>query len=193
MLESESDQMDVPIDDDFIVLRAKRDPDAFAPLYEKYALDIYRFCFSRTRNPDTANELTAQVFVRAIERLHQYRPIPGGTFRSWLYMIARNVSHDHARRAGRFTILDGSERDIRSSEPGPEEIAVHRTELDRILNVLDQLSDRARDIVLLRIRGLTTPEIAASMQMTESAVKSVQTRAYRRIRELVLPRQGNGS
>lgn len=76
------------------IAAARLDPRAFAPLYNRYALAIYRFCYRKVGDVEVANDLTAQVFVKAIERLDRYAPKPGATFRSWLFAIARNTVTD---------------------------------------------------------------------------------------------------
>lgn len=174
-------------DDDSTVRAALQRVDDFAPLYERHAMAIYRYCFNQTRDADAANDLTAQVFVRAIERLHQYRPREGASFRSWLFTIARNLIVDQWRRRRHLRPLNHELLDAESDVPGPEEIVVHRSQMERLMQALDSLPVRYQDIIHLRLAGLTTSEIAGTLGVTESAVKSVQTRAYRRLRDILEP------
>lgn len=174
-------------DDDSTVRAALERVDDFAPLYERHAMAIYRYCFNQTRDSDLANDLTAQVFVRAIERLHQYRPVKGATFRSWLFTIARNVVVDQWRRRRHVRPLNHELANAESDSPGPEEIVVHRQQMEGLVQALDSLPSRYQDIIHLRLAGLTTTEIASTLGVTESAVKSVQTRAYRRLRNILEP------
>ena len=185
-----SDHASLP-DDDSAVRAALERVDDFAPLYERHAMAIYRYCFNQTRDPDAANDLTAQVFVRAIERLHQYQPQKGASFRSWLFAIARNIVVDHWRRQRPTRPLENVLHGAVAGDPGPEEIAVHRSQMDDMLDAIDRLPSRYRDIVLLRFADLTTSEIAAALGITEPAMKSAQTRAYRRLREMLEPMEGN--
>lgn len=170
---------------------ARRDPVAFAPIYERHATQVYRYCFRQTGDPDLANDLTARIFVRVIEKLHQYRPQPGATFRSWLFTIARSIITDHWRRHRPLQLLDEREMALEDGDPGPEEVAVHRSEVAELRHILGRLPDRQREIVELRLAGLTTAEIAAAMEMTVAGVKSAQTRAYSRIRDLMSTRAGD--
>jgi RNA polymerase sigma-70 factor (ECF subfamily) len=172
------------------IAAARDDPRAFAPLYDRYAVPIYRFCFRKVGDPDVANDLTAQIFVRAIERLDRYRPQPGATFRSWLFAIARNTVTDRRRRHRPLAPLDLDLHILRDDDPGPEARAVHTDELDRLLAVLDRLPASHRDIVELRLAGLTTNEVADALGLTQSAVKSAQSRAYKRLRDLLSPPEG---
>lgn len=176
--------------DDVLVSRALVHTADFAPLYERYAMVIYGYCFNHTRDPEIANDLTAQVFIRAIERLHQYRSREGATFRSWLFAIARNIVIDQWRRRRPMRAIEGVMDILRADGPGPEEIAVHRAQMNAVLDALDHLPERYRDIVRLRWAGLTTAEISQTLGMSESAMKSAQTRAYRRLRDILEP--GNG-
>ena len=176
--------------DDELVRLALVRIDDFAPLYSRYAMVIYRYAFNQVRDPEVANDLTAQVFIRAIERLHQYRPTPGATFRSWLFTIARNIVVDHWRRQRPTRALDRVFGGLRSDAPGPEDIAVHRSQMDDVRRAVDQLPSRYRDIVWLRLAGLTTAEIARALKVTEPALKSAQTRAYKRLRDMLEPTEG---
>lgn len=71
-------------------------------------------------------------------------------------------------------------------EPGPEDVALTRIEMDEVYLVLEMLPERQRSIVEFRIAGLTTREISDVLGMSISAVKSAQTRAYTQIRTQLL-------
>lgn len=166
-----------------IIAAALRDPAAFAPLYEQHAPDIYRFCYLRLGQREAADDLTAKTFIRAIERLHQYRPKSGATFRSWLFAIARNLLADEWRRRRDIRLIPPIEDLTHDDYPGPEQLAIHLTEMDRLRAALQYLPDRQREIVELRMVGFNTDEIATTMNTTIAAVKSAQARAYRTLRE----------
>lgn len=174
-------------EDDAIVAAACVHPEAFAPLYEKYSVPIYRWFYRETGNADSAADLTAQVFVQALQHLRRYQPQQQASFRSWLYAIARNLLRDQWRRyrptVPPLEMVDG--------DPGPEEIAVHRSEMDELRTALDLLPERQREIVELRLSGLTMREIAEIQGTSEDAVKTAQSRAFKtlrtRLREGVTP------
>ena len=171
------------------IAAARLDRRAFAPLYDRYATAIYRFCYRKVGDPDVANDLTAQIFVKAIERLDRYQPRAGATFRSWLFAIARNTVTDRWRRHRPTHPLDPVARTLIDRDPGPEQHAIEADDLTRLNATLDALPEKQRMIVELRLAGLTTTEIMAALNMTEPAVKSAQHRAYRRLRELMTPDQ----
>ncbi len=171
------------------IAAARRDPRAFAPLYDRYAVAIYRFCYRKVGDPDVANDLTAQIFVKAIERLDRYGPRAGATFRSWLFAIARNTVTDRWRRHRPTQPLDPVAHTLIDRDPGPEQQAIDADNLAHLSATLDALPDKQRAIVELRLAGLTTAEIMAALNMSEPAVKFAQHRAYRHLRELMAPGQ----
>src|SRR5699024_2188575 len=151
-------------------------------------------CFRHVRHPETANDLTAQIFIRGLEKLHHYRPRPGATFRSWLFAIARNLVTDSRRRSRPVYPMTDVDLDLAADDaPGPEALAVHHSELDALLNVVGQLSDQQQEVIHLRLAGLTTNEIADAMGISQSAVKSTQTRAYGRLRAMLSTSDGGAS
>lgn len=168
-------------EDDAIVAAARSQPEAFAPLYEKYNVPIYRWFYRETGNAESAADLTAQVFVQALQNLHRYQPQQSASFRSWLYTIARNLIRDSWRRYRPTTeppeLVDGS--------PGPEEIAVHRSEMAEFRSALDALPDRQREIVELRLSGLSMREIAEIQGRSENAIKTAQSRAFKTLRTVM--------
>lgn len=172
------------VDEDLEVERARTDPAAFALLYERYALPVWKMCLRASGSTHQADDLTATVFLKAFERLDRYQARGAGSFRSWLYAIALNVVRDEWRKTKRLTALPDIDVAI-DDAPGPEEIALHRITLEEVREVMSTLNDRHRSIVELRLSGLSTPEIAATMGMSITALKSAQKRAYATIRERV--------
>ena len=171
--------IDPSMEDDAIVHRAREDADFFAPLYQRYSTHIYRWMYRETGDPETAADLTAQVFVQALQGLLRYRPQQSASFRSWLFTIARNLLRDSWRR---YQPVRLQPHELTDQEPGPEQIAIHRTEMDELRSALDELPERQRDIIELRLAGLTMREIAEIEGTTESAVKVAQSRAFKTLR-----------
>src|SRR5690606_39624560 len=84
------------------VLRAAiADPRAFEPLYQRYAEDVYYFCYRRLGHPEEAADATSQVFIKALRALPSYTPDntqAGAAFRAWLFGIATTTVIDTHRR-----------------------------------------------------------------------------------------------
>lgn len=173
--------------------RARSDPTAFAPLYEAYADLVWRFAMSRLGDPERAADATSQTFVKAIAALPNFHPErrPGGTtFRSWLMTIARNVVIDEARTAGLLTDFDepSAQPWLIDNTLSPETAAIAAVERQRIDRALAQLPDTQRKIIELRAIGMKGVEIARLLNMSLSAVKTANHRAYARLRDLLSER-----
>src|ERR1039458_6158213 len=93
--------------EDQLVERAKTDADAFGELYDHYFGQIYRFAYSRTRDQDAAEEVTQEVFMKALRAMPRYRP-SGHPFSSWLYQISANAIADHFRQRRPQASLDAA-------------------------------------------------------------------------------------
>src|SRR5690606_18256279 len=66
--------------DDDIVAAACTHPEAFAPLYEKYSVPIYRWFYRETGNAEVSADFAAQVFAQALQNLHRYKPQQSASF-----------------------------------------------------------------------------------------------------------------
>ena len=172
---------------------AQRDPRAFAPLYDRYSASVYRFCYRKVGDVDLANDLTAQVFVKAIEKIDRYQERPGASFKSWLFAIARNTVTDAWRRQRMTTDVDALIEVLVDDGPSPERWAIEAEGQQWVTSLLAELPESQRTLVELRLAGLSTKELMATLNMSESAIKSAQHRAYRRLRDLVQATEGAGA
>ncbi|MGI8483821.1 MAG: RNA polymerase sigma factor [Thermomicrobiales bacterium] len=175
-------------DEDREIARAKSDPVAFAPLYERYADAIYGYCYRRTSDREQAADLTSQIFVKALVALERFDPQVGrAPFRSWLFSIAHNHVVDAHRLRRQHASLDNDARpmQIADTSPTPEDHAIANERRRDLTLAMAELTDGQRQIVELRLAGLTGPEIATVLGMQLPAVKSSQFRAYTRLRQLL--------
>lgn len=170
------------------IARAKRTPTAFAPLYERYVDAVYTYCIRRVDDPEDAADLTAQVFTRALAALPRYRE-DAGSFRSWLFSIAHNTVVDSYRTRREHASIEADDlgHTLAHPAPGPERIALQRDLHGAFQAAMTVLTDAQREVVGMRLAGLTGPEIASATGMKLAAVKSTQFRAYTRLRDLLHP------
>lgn len=171
------------LDEQVMVERAQQNRAHFEPIYQLHSDSVYRMCLRACGDPDLADDLTAKVFLTILERIHTYKPQAGSSFRSWVFVIAKNMVRDHWRRTNRIHRLFDDRAEIRDESVGPEELAIHRIQLAELRVALDTLNERHRTIIEYRLSGLTTAEIADTMNITISALKSAQTRAYANVRQ----------
>src|SRR3981081_112191 len=76
-----------------LVERGKSDPEAFGALYDPYFSQIYRFVFSRLRDQTAAEDVTSEVFVKALRSIPRYQDT-GRPFTAWLYPLSVNTIND---------------------------------------------------------------------------------------------------
>jgi RNA polymerase sigma-70 factor (ECF subfamily) len=167
--------------DEGIAARALTDPDAFTLLYRANALDIYRYCYRRLQDREAAEDATSQTFINAYAGLRRLGNKP---FRPWLYAIAHNVVVD-AHRARRLHLPLDATTSHEAPAPLPEDLVIDREQRDVVLRVLQQLPKRDREVVELRLAGLSGLEIAETLHCSHQAVRTAHYRAVQRIRELL--------
>jgi RNA polymerase sigma-70 factor (ECF subfamily) len=166
-----------------LVVRAAAEPAAFTALYDYYFPRVYNYIRYRVREADAADDITTHVFEVALVKLSRYRQ-ERAPFAVWLFAIARNAVNDHFRAANRrrWLSLDAL-WDHPSSEPQPEQAAIHSQERAGLLAALARLSDRERDLVAMKFAaGLTHRHIAKLMNLGKSNVGVILYRAMRRLR-----------
>jgi len=143
------------------------DPDAFTKFYRAYVGEVTRFVTRRVADPHLAADLTAEVFLAAIDAAAGYRGSSGGP-RTWLYGIARNVIAAEFRRSARERRAVGQIAARRLLEPDDvgrliEQIDASR-QVRRLHEDLQALPDGERAVVeLVSVDGLTVAEAAAAL------------------------------
>jgi RNA polymerase sigma-70 factor (ECF subfamily) len=154
---------------------------AFGQLFDHFHLPIYRYIISRVHNPADAEDLTQLVFVKALEALPRYesRGIPFG---GWLFRLARNAVVDFTRTRHEHADLDVAIY-RGSHEPGPEDVALLRQDLDEVEVALATLTDDQREAIALRFfAGLSAREAADVMGRQEGTIRGLQFRAIAALR-----------
>lgn len=171
--------------------------DVMAMLEEMFTLhkqDLFSFCYRRLGDVEQAHDACGRIMLKALNGIESFTPHPerpGATLRAWLFRIARNDLIDF-QRTNRWThSLDRRDHEgNRMHDPpdarrGPEAIVLANEADARVRQMLRQLPDSQRSIVELRLAGLKGDEIAQTLSMTLSAVKSAQYRAYQKLRDLL--------
>jgi len=160
---------------------------AIGALYHCHVQAIYRYVYRRVSDTQLAEDLTAEVFVRAIEGLPGYEP-GEAPFRSWLYRIAQARVADHFRRRGRVEIVGIEEGDWPSDQdPHPEQVE-RSFRHEELREAIQQLTPDQRQVIVLKfIQGLSNAEAARVLGKTQEAVKSLQHRALNALHGLLDP------
>ena len=152
-----------------LVKLAQQKPENFAPLYDRYYLQIFKYVFKRIPQQEEVGEITSDVFAKVIANIKQYK-FQGLPFSSWLYRIASNEIVDHYRRkkAQKYVrvtrdqlnhLLDNSLANSTDAENGhlagdlseQEQIAKDRAlKTSHMITLLGSLKDKELELVEMR-------------------------------------------
>lgn len=156
------------------------DFEAFGVLYERYIDQIYAFIYRKTGEKEIAEDLTSQVWMKALKSLEFFWEQENAGFKSWIYRIAHNTVIDHYRTAKTQLDLD-SIYDIGISQNFAEQIDDSDT-LKKVLNYLDTLKQIEKEIVILRVwDDLSYADIATICDKKEDNCKKIFSRALEKI------------
>ncbi len=165
------------------------DAQAFAELYRAHVDQIYRYIQYRVDNTTIAEDLTADVFVRALEGLSGYED-RSNPWLAWLYRIAHARVVDHYRRVQRT----GEHEDLEDLELGTEDdldsSLMSTYESSAVQLALGTLTDDQQQVIMLRfVEGYSLEKTAELMDKTTGAIKALQHRALQSLSR-ALNRQG---
>ena len=167
---------DTTEDDRLLIEAAQADPARFVEIYQRYVDRIYAFVSRRTDSRAAAEDITSQVFERALASISRFewrgRPVS-----VWLFRIASNALADYWRE--RSHRADGPPPDVpdsRELEDIERRIALYRE--------VERLPDAQRQVIEMRFVGeKSIREVAAALNRSEGAVKQLQLRALEHLRK----------
>ena len=166
-----------------IIEKSKKNPNHFAPLYEQYHENIFRYIVKRVDDVEAAYDITSNVFVKALTNLHKYA-FRGVPFSSWLFRIAkselyqsfrdkkarRTVSIDKVIVADIFEEFEESFNDERKAE---------------LMQALREINEK--DLALIELRYFekrSYREIGEIINVTENNAKVKTFRALQRLKKV---------
>ena len=161
-----------------LIEAAQKDPSRFAELYEHNFHRVYAYVARRVRDRAETQDLTAQVFHKALANLGKFK-WKGSPFAAWLYRIASNAIADQAKRKMR----ESSEQANPLSESSTAtdlEVVERRA---RIFSAVDKLPEDQRRVIVMRFADeKSIGEIAGELGRSEGAVKQLQFRGLETLR-----------
>ena len=177
---SSDKQVDEP---DLARRAASGDRRAFASLYDRHVDAVYRYAYFRLRVDAEAEDVTSEVFHRALVAIPRFEP--RRPFLAFLYTIARNVITDRMRRERPQASYEDALAHP-SDAPGPEELASAGDEVRRLRAAVAQLTTLQQEVIVLRyLEGRSTKETAVVIGKPESTIRGIQMRALAALRDLV--------
>lgn len=164
-----------------LVEASQREPRHFARLYERYFDRVYAFALTRTRDRAEAEDVTAATFERAFQNLSRFRWV-SVPFSAWLFRIAANAATDLRRQHSHEAALDREPVDEGSECWEHRFIEVE--ERAQLFGLVHRLPRDQQRVLFRRFgRDQSLREVARAMKKSEGAIKQLQVRAIRRLRE----------
>lgn len=169
-----------------LIKQAKQnDPAAISELYNQHVDQIYRYVRNRTDDAAAAEDITADVFLRALESLGTYED-HGVPFAAWLYRIAQARVIDFWRRAQRRATVAFDDHDLPEWLAAEDVASGDVLQHGRLLAGLQHLTEEQQQVIVLKfMQGLSNAEIALVMNKTEGAVKALQRRGLEALARLL--------
>ncbi len=152
--------------------------EAYAELFRKYYQHIYTICFSMIRNPEDAEELAQEMFVLAYLKVDQLRD--PAKFFPWLKKMARNRSRNFLQRR-EADVVSLSLVDMERSSVNPDEDILRQELMQSVMEAIEALPPRDRQVVKAHIDGLSHAEIGRRFGISQQASLSRLYRARRKL------------
>lgn len=178
-------------------LSAGGNVEAFETLIQSHQKKVYNIALRMTKNPEDAQELAQDTFVRAFIAIKKFRG--ESSFSTWLYRIAMNVCTDFLRKRNKAVVISidqgaiGSENDqpiqLPEDAPGPDELSEKRQLKHLVRQAMDSLSAEHRQVLILRdLMDLSYRDIANTLSVSEGTIKSRINRAREGLKQVILKR-----
>lgn len=167
-----------------LVQKAQRgDKEAFGSLYKHYFPRIYRYCKANIYRDDLATDICQETFLKVWKALPTFRLSESGTFQAYVYQVARNIIIDLSRKKKEFSLE--LYKEIETEDDLVEKIS-RKENIDRVKRVLAKLSEKDRQILILRyFEDMSHKEIAKITGIKEGALRVRTIRLLNKVKELL--------
>ena len=155
-------------------------------LYRRYQDRVYYKCLGMIRDGNLAQDLAHDVFIKVFTNLHKYQGKAELSF--WIYAITYNHCISHLKKAKRirFDAIEDSQDPVDDGQDTLDEKLLKDLRLDQLDRLLKQLKPEEEVLLILKYQeAMSVKQIAAILQLTESAVKMRLKRARERLANLL--------
>ncbi len=163
-------------------------PESFESWYHEHRSTVYRYVRYRVATREVAEDVTSEVFLKALRAFKRYDPSRAAP-RTWLLRIARNAITDHLRalkRRGSLHVSLDRIPDLVADVPSQEARVVKQERIQRLLNGSQTLRKADQEVLSLRYgAGLSNAEIAEHLGVSNNAVAVRLHRALKRLKAAV--------
>ncbi len=175
-----------PLPDNAVMVQVQNgQTDAICILFERYKKILYSFFAHMTQDRFLAEDLVQNVFIRVMRYNKQYKG--EGSFKAWLFTIARNVMADHYRRGAkmRTEMIDSSTHELHGESNPYEEILEDERKnfLHKAISRLDE--DKREVLILVKLHEMKYKDVAQMLRMNESTVKVKVFRAMKELQKIL--------
>lgn len=152
----------------------------FGLIYDRYANKVYRKCISFVKDPDIAQDMVQDVFLKVFFQLSKFKG--KSRFSTWLYAITYNFCVEYYRKHSKYTMVDIDEGpEIADQSLDEQEVLQIRTEI--LKRALEEVSPEDKMILLMKYQDDTPiKDIMDNLNISESAVKMRLARARKRVK-----------
>ena len=158
----------------------------FEQLYQEHLNPLYRFVYSQVRNREAAEDLTSQIFLKAVRSLDLKQSAHSRS--AWLFQVAHTTIADYWRAHYRRVATHSLDELVEAGWEGPSDVDLPpggSEAAERVEEILQALPERDREVLTCRfLLHLSVRQTALSMGVTETNVKVMQYRALRRASNL---------
>jgi RNA polymerase sigma-70 factor (ECF subfamily) len=152
------------------------DKEALAEIHDQYYQGIFRYFSYRMPDPQTAEDLTSEVFIRFLTAIRD-KQAPPNTIRGWLFGAARNVAREYYRHSKKNPLATLTDELPVVGQTMDQRLA-QRMEIQALDHALSRLTEDQQHVLALRFGyGLPIREVAETINKSEAAVKMLQARA----------------
>lgn len=169
-------------EDDLLINAQRGDPVALEELCRREWQPVYAVVYRAVQNRTEAQDLTQEVFLRALRSLDRYQDT-GTPFRAFLATVAKNLIRDRWRRKTPYLVDLDQAHELVSSIESPEEWMVAQAGLAPLRQAFGTLPNDYQTVIRLRIlEGRAVGEVATLMGRTPGAIRQLQHRAIASLR-----------
>lgn len=169
--------------EDLIAKAQEGDQEAFGEIFEICISPVYRFVLFRIADSQNAETLTEEIFLKVWQDLPKFRPHGKVSFIVWVFQIAHKVAEQFLKKMKKTS----SERKEFLQKKHAEELATaEEQEQYRLQTMFSLLPNTQAEVVIYKyFCELSNTEIASIMDKTEGAVRILQSRGLKKLRELL--------
>ncbi len=174
----------MPEEENLVRRAQQRDQQAFAQLYEEHFDKIYRYVALRIGNKIEAEDITQQVFLKALQSISSFR-WRGIPFSAWLFRIAHNQVVDYLRKRTKQATVPLDESTV-SVISDPQLLTEQGLDIEQLLSATKRLTPTQREVISLRFAGeLPIAQVAKIIGKSQGAVKALQHSAIVALRKVL--------